>query len=104
MSFDIETDSVGFHSKTTVTFTPKYASYSCCKERLKTFKGWSEQIRQKPKELCQNGFFYEGFGDCVTCFACGIKLRNWCVDDNIRFEHNKWSPSCSYLKMTSSFD
>ena len=54
MSFDIETDSVGFHSKTAVTFTPKYASYNCCKERFKTFKGWPEQIRQKPKELCQN--------------------------------------------------
>ena len=98
MSLDIETDCVP-HAD--FKFIPRYKSFISCKERLKTFKEWPEQIRQKPHQLCRNGFFYDHFGDRVTCFACGVTLKNWCVHDDVEIEHKRWSPNCQYIKMVS---
>ena len=47
MSFDIETDSIGFHSTTNIKFNPKHTSFMSCKERIKSYKEWPEQIREK---------------------------------------------------------
>ena len=97
MSLDVETDCV-IHKKELV-LAPKYPSFMSCKDRIKSYKEWPEQIRQKPKDLSKSGFFYQGYGDRVTCFACGVTLKNWSVNDNPEFEHKKWSLNCPYLDL-----
>ena len=52
--------------------------------------------------MIQSGFYYTGCGDRVTCFHCGITLRNWEHADNVDMEHKKHSPECKYLQMLYS--
>ena len=49
--------------------------------------------------MIESGFYYTGYGDRVTCFHCGITLRNWEHADNVDMEHKKHSPECKYLLM-----
>ena len=100
MSNDIETDSIHVNLSKTEVLKPRYASFMCCKDRLNTFKTWPKQLRQRPLELAQNGFFYGGVSDQVICFCCGVILQSWNVNDVVEHEHKKWSPSCMYLRMT----
>ena len=69
--------------------------------RLDTFKAWPRQLVQQPQQLARSGFYYSGRGDLVTCFFCGIPLKNWERVDNVDFEHKKHSPNCKYLLMSS---
>ena len=39
--------------------------------------------------MIESGFYYTGCGDRVTCFHCGITLRNWEHADNVDMEHKK---------------
>lgn len=48
--------------------------------------------------LCDAGFFYAGFSDCVRCYFCGGGLRNWEDGDTPWIEHARWFPNCDYLK------
>ena len=67
--------------------------------RMQTFQRWPKQMAQHPIDMVKSGFFYSGNGDSVTCFFCGITLRDWESVDNINFEHKKFSPNCKYLTM-----
>ena len=49
--------------------------------------------------MIASGFYYTGCGDKVTCFHCGITLRNWESLDDVDGEHKKHSPECKYLFM-----
>ena len=49
--------------------------------------------------MIASGFYYTGCGDKVTCFHCGITLRNWKSLDDVDAEHKKHSPECKYLFM-----
>jgi len=69
--------------------------------REQSFKNWPSQLVQKPKELIQNGFFYTDIGDRVTCFYCGITLKQWEKDDLVEHEHLKWEQNCLFAKMVS---
>ena len=68
-------------------------------DRVKTFTHWPIQMVQKPQQLLQSGFYYTGRGDHITCFFCGITLRNWDSTDDVDFEHKKHSPECKFLLM-----
>ena len=96
---DIETDC---DYKQTYVFNPKYPSMMFCSNREATYSNWSTQLAQKPTELSRNGFFYTDIGDKVTCFYCGISLRQWDKSDDIVTEHLKWSSHCLYAKIASS--
>ena len=102
MSYDIETDCICVNSTKPVTFTPKFPSFMSCNDREKTFKNWPKQLRQQPHELAKNGFVYRGVADQVICFCCAVGLQSWNVNDVIELEHRKWSPRCTYLRMTLS--
>lgn len=76
-------------------YFPDMKSYNT---RLSTFKNsvriargatvkWPAQIRQTPAELARNGFFYNGYGDAVTCFYCGSTICNWETTTNIAQIH-----------------
>lgn len=74
-------------------------SYMIFEDRLKTFQGWSSQIRPTKYELAQSGFYYLGCGDKVRCFSCGVNLENWEANDDSFVEHLRWSKNCPYLKV-----
>lgn len=67
--------------------------------RLKTFKEWPINLKMKPVELCDAGFFYTGMGDRVQCFSCGGGLKNWEDNDVAWEQHALWYPNCEYMKL-----
>lgn len=67
--------------------------------RLKTFKEWPINLKMKPRELSDAGFFYTGMGDRVQCFSCGGGLKNWEDDDVALEQHALWYGNCEYLKL-----
>lgn len=70
------------------------------KFRSNTFHNkWPLQMNQRPHELVSSGFYYNGYGDSVTCFFCGISINRWEATDTVDVEHKKHSPDCKYLLM-----
>lgn len=67
--------------------------------RLKTFKEWPINLKMRPAELSDAGFFYTGMGDRVQCFSCAGGLKNWEEDDVAWEQHALWYPNCDYLKL-----
>lgn len=67
--------------------------------RLKTFKEWPINLKMKPVELSDAGFFYTGMGDRVQCFSCGGGLKNWEDEDVAWEQHALWYPNCEYMKL-----
>ena len=39
--------------------------------------------------MIESGFYYTSCGDRVTCFHCGITLRNWEHADYVRYGTQK---------------
>ena len=70
------------------------------KVRANTFLNkWPLQMVQRPHQLVASGFYYNGYGDSVTCFFCGISVNCWEHTDTVDVEHKKHSPDCKYLLM-----
>lgn len=67
--------------------------------RLRTFKEWPIQLKMKPLELSDAGFFYTGMGDRVQCYSCGGGLKNWEDEDVAWEQHALWYPNCEYMKL-----
>lgn len=83
-------------------FNPIHQDMIYLYSREESYKNWPQQLSQKPKHLARNGFFYKNVGDQVTCFYCGITLKQWLLNDDIETEHIKWEPTCLFAKMVSS--
>ena len=83
------------------TFKPSHPLKIYYVVREQTFENWPRQIVQKPDALIQNGFFYTGCGDRVTCFYCNLTLKQWEPNDCIETEHLKWEPNCLFARMIS---
>ncbi|CAC5422644.1 BIRC7_8 [Mytilus coruscus] len=96
---DIETDT--FCSKM-FSFNPVHPTKLYYIDREQTFENWPRQIAQKPQHLIQNGFFYTGIGDRVTCFYCGVTVKQWEASDCVETEHQKWEPNCLFAKMVTN--
>ena len=47
--------------------------------------------------LSRAGFYYEGNGDEVKCFQCGLKWKNWRGNDNPIEIHKDNSSNCAYI-------
>lgn len=47
--------------------------------------------------LAEAGFYYEGNGDELICFSCGVRNRNWSYGDSPREIHQRLSPGCKFL-------
>lgn len=65
--------------------------------RLASFKNWPSTLKQKPLELVEAGFFSLDSEDKVTCFSCGLCLKDWKPLDEPWIEHAKWSASCQHV-------
>jgi hypothetical protein len=48
-------------------------------------------------KLASAGFYYNGNGDEVVCFNCGMKHRNWRNRDSPLEIHKQMSPNCSFV-------
>ena len=87
---DVETD---VYCTSLFTFKPTYPTKMYYIDREQSFENWPQQLIQKPRDLIQNGFFYTGIGDRVTCFYCNVTLKQWDRNDCIETEHLKWEPN-----------
>ncbi|XP_048476121.1 baculoviral IAP repeat-containing protein 1-like isoform X2 [Rhincodon typus] len=108
---------VGFHGVTAADFLSPPTSEDLCpspssrepdlgwgqnifvaeKTRLESFYTWPPGCSTSPAELAGAGFFYQGLGDCVQCFCCGVQLSGWEEEDNAWTEHRRHSSECPYL-------
>lgn len=75
-------------------------AYKYYDARLNTFDAWPKQMTPDKYRLAKCGFVYSGKGDKVTCFQCGLHLKDWERNDDPWQEHYKWSSQCDYLNMT----
>ena len=73
--------------------------YKYYEARLNTFETWPKQMTPDKYTLAKCGFVYSGKGDKVTCFHCGIHLKDWERNDDPWKEHYKWRTQCDYLNM-----
>lgn len=76
-----------------------YKEYATKKSRLDSFKDWPKALKQRPEELVESGFFYEGVGDRTICFYCGIGIKDWDPEDTPNDEHLKFNKYCIYLRL-----
>lgn len=80
----------------------KYPEYVNFKERYATFSDWPRFLKgPSTQELARAGFIYTRIGDKVTCFSCGMTLKNWEPLDSAYNEHLRWSKNCIYAKMVT---
>ncbi|KAK3596602.1 hypothetical protein CHS0354_035879 [Potamilus streckersoni] len=74
--------------------SPQYQAYSV---RLASFARWPSDIRQRPEQVADAGFYYTGLQDVVRCFACDGGLKNWDPEDDPWIEHARWFPQCPFV-------
>jgi len=75
----------------------KFSKMSLLDSRLKSFKDWPKSLTQTPQVLASCGFFYTGIGDRVSCFFCGLGLKDWATNDSPFEQHALWSSTCQFL-------
>lgn len=80
-------------------FRPEYPEYTIEAARLRSFAEWPRNMKQRPAQLADAGFFYTGIGDRVKCFSCGCGLKDWDNDDEPWEQHALWFPKCRYLNL-----
>ncbi|XP_067667421.1 uncharacterized protein [Haliotis asinina] len=77
---------------------PKHPEYREAAARLDSFTSWPRAyVPQSPESLVAAGFYYIGSADRVTCFQCGITLRDWDVGHDPVAEHREYSPNCEFI-------
>ncbi|XP_046582243.1 baculoviral IAP repeat-containing protein 7-like isoform X2 [Haliotis rubra] len=92
---------VSLYWKLGQTPPPKHPKYQSLQARLDTFVDWPRRyVPKTPEELASAGFFYIGSADRVTCFQCGITLRDWEEEHDPVAEHQKYSEHCQFINKT----
>jgi len=80
-------------------YFPEYPEYAVESARLRTFEAWPRNLKQKPHQLAEAGFFYTGVGDRVRCFSCGGGLKDWDDNDEPWEQHALWLNQCRFVKL-----
>ena len=62
-----------------------------------TFHNWPVQFIDK-NHLAAAGFYYTDLKDVVCCAFCEVQLGQWKQEDDPFKEHQRWSPSCGFIK------
>lgn len=86
----------------TSRYSPEFMEYILEADRLKSFKTWPKQMKQKPIELSDAGFFYTHSSDRVICFCCGGGLNHWEKEDDPWEQHALWFGNCDYVRIMKS--
>ena len=66
-------------------------------DRRKTFEKWPLTFIDT-NHLASAGFFFTKLSDVVCCAFCGVQLGDWEKCDNPFKDHQRWSPSCGFIK------
>lgn len=80
-------------------YYPEYPEYAIETARLRSFEDWPRNMKQKPQQLAEAGFFYTGVGDRVRCFSCGGGLKDWDDNDEPWEQHALWLSNCRFVKL-----
>ncbi|EDV52193.2 death-associated inhibitor of apoptosis 1 [Drosophila erecta] len=80
-------------------YFPEYPEYAVESARLRSFEAWPRNLKQKPHQLAEAGFFYTGVGDRVRCFSCGGGLKDWDDNDEPWEQHALWLSQCRFVKL-----
>ncbi|XP_071093425.1 putative inhibitor of apoptosis [Haliotis cracherodii] len=92
---------VSLYRKLGQTPPPKHPQYQHLQARLDSFVDWPRRyVPKTPEELAAAGFFYIGSADRVTCFQCGITLRDWEEEHDPVAEHQRYSEHCQFINKT----
>ncbi|XP_046582594.1 baculoviral IAP repeat-containing protein 2-like [Haliotis rubra] len=92
---------VSLYRKLGRTPPPKHPKYQSLQARLDSFVDWPRRyVPKTPQELASAGFFYIGSADRVTCFQCGITLRDWEEEHDPVAEHQRYSEHCQFINKT----
>ena len=51
-----------------------------------------------PNQMAAAGFYYTNTRDVVCCAFCEVGIGHWEKTDNPITEHQRWSPSCDFIK------
>jgi len=78
---------------------PAMPAFQSLDSRIKTFRNWPIQMKQKPSDMAKAGFYYTGVSDEVKCFQCDQGLNGWEMADDPWTEHEKWKPDCPLFKL-----
>lgn len=70
------------------------------KERLNSFEGWPIHFLS-PSSMVAAGFYYLKREDIVKCAFCGIEVGCWVEGDDPMQDHERWSPSCKFIRKLS---
>uniref|UniRef100_A0A2C9KXI5 RING-type domain-containing protein n=1 Tax=Biomphalaria glabrata TaxID=6526 RepID=A0A2C9KXI5_BIOGL len=81
-----------------VISTPSHPEYILFSARVDSYSNWTFHEIFSPQKLASCGFYYTGEADCVRCFQCGLGLRSWKPGDDVLTQHEKYRPTCPYLK------
>lgn len=71
--------------------------YRNLSDRLQSFDSWPLSSEVSTTKLAEAGFFYTNFGDIVECPYCHIEGHQWNPEDDPRFDHASWSPTCPFI-------
>ncbi|XP_046545287.1 E3 ubiquitin-protein ligase XIAP-like [Haliotis rubra] len=78
---------------------PRHSHYQTYNSRVESFVSWpGRYVPKTPEQLATAGFFYIGSADRVTCFQCGITLRDWGEEHDPAAEHQRYSEHCPFIK------
>lgn len=80
-------------------YFPEYPEYAIETARLRSFDDWPRNLKQRPEQLAEAGFFYCGVGDRVRCFSCGGGLKDWDTNDEPWEQHALWLSHCRFVKL-----
>jgi len=66
-------------------------------DRRRTFEDWPVAFMDTNR-LSAAGFYFTNRNDVVRCAFCGVEVGRWEEGDDAFREHQRWSPSCGFLK------
>ena len=72
--------------------------------RVRTYDGRWKHPTLSAEVMAEAGFYFFHEPDAIKCYACGIKLKNWDINDLPDEEHEKWSPSCPLVIANKSYN
>jgi len=66
-------------------------------DRRRTYEKWQVSFMDK-NHLSAAGFYFTNRNDVVRCAFCGVEVGRWEVGDDAFRDHQRWSPSCGFIK------
>lgn len=66
-------------------------------DRLRTYEKWPVSFMDK-NDMSAAGFYFTDREDVVRCAFCGVEVGRWEQGDDPLRDHQRWSPSCGFIK------